>query len=206
METLFGPKLIKSISYDDQEIIGDIINLHCGGRRIDVDPTYSVGNFYKHGIPPPIHKFDINPQVNGVIKADARNLPLENSSMYTIMFDPPFVIGGATYKESQNGSCIIQKRFSQFTSFDELRDLYIPSLKEFHRILVDGGVVIFKCQDCIASSKQYWTHVDVCGWARDIGFYPKDLFILLTKNRLLDGRKQQHARKFHSYYWVFKKI
>jgi hypothetical protein len=37
------------------------------------------------------------------------------------------------------------------------------------------------------------------------GFYPKDLFILLAKNRLNDGRVQQHARKYHSYFWVFKK-
>lgn len=37
------------------------------------------------------------------------------------------------------------------------------------------------------------------------GFYPKDMFILLAKSRLNDGRKQQHARKYHSYFWVFKK-
>ena len=41
--------------------------------------------------------------------------------------------------------------------------------------------------------------------ALDIGFYPKDLFILLAKTRLNDGRKQQHARKFHSYFWIFEK-
>lgn len=37
------------------------------------------------------------------------------------------------------------------------------------------------------------------------GFYPKDLFMLLAKVRLNDGREQQHARKYHSYYWVFEK-
>ena len=41
--------------------------------------------------------------------------------------------------------------------------------------------------------------------AVEYGFYPKDLFILLEKNRLNDGRKQQHSRKYHSYFWVLKK-
>lgn len=38
------------------------------------------------------------------------------------------------------------------------------------------------------------------------GLYPKDLFILLAKNRIIgyNHAKQKHARKFHSYYWVFK--
>ena len=204
-ETLWGTKTIMSISYDDQEIIKDILYLHCNDARIDVDPTYSKGQFYRHGIPPPVHKFDIKPQAKGVIEADCRNLPLKNDSVRTIMFDPPFVIGGASYDESKKGSTIIMKRFSAFTSFDELKELYQPSINEFYRILCKGGVLIFKCQDCIASSKQYFTHVYTMSWAIEVGFYPKDLFILLAKNRLLDGRKQQHARKFHSYYWVFKK-
>ena len=43
-----------------------------------------------------------------------------------------------------------------------------------------------------------------------LGSYPsdyKDLFILLAKNRLIcvTHHKQQHDRKFHSYFWVFLK-
>jgi hypothetical protein len=46
--------------------------------------------------------------------------------------------------------------------------------------------------------------------ALEIGFYPKDLFILLTKMRLNSfgsrWHTQQHARKYHCYYWIFEKI
>lgn len=41
-----------------------------------------------------------------------------------------------------------------------------------------------------------------------LGFYPKDLFILLAKSRLVaDWQKnsQKNARKYHSYFWVFEK-
>lgn len=84
--------------------------------------------------------------------------------------------------------------------------MYGNSLKEFYRILKENGIVIFKCQDVVSGSKQYFTHVWIMYKALEIGFYPLDLFILLAKNRILDGREQQHARKFHSYFWVFKKM
>jgi hypothetical protein len=41
-----------------------------------------------------------------------------------------------------------------------------------------------------------------------IGFYPKDLFILLAKNRIVADwqlKNQKNARKFHSYFIVFQK-
>jgi hypothetical protein len=59
----------------------------------------------------------------------------------------------------------------------------------------------------VSSGKQYLSHVEIINMAREIGFYAKDLFILEAKNRLIDPRikKQQHARKFHSYFLVFEK-
>lgn len=202
---LFGKKVISSIGYNEQEMIKDILYLHSENKYIDCDPTYSVGNFYKFGLQKPKYKFDKFPQLAEVSMATSDNLPLENESIYTIMFDPPFVIGGKTYPKSKKGSCIIQKRFTQFESFDELKQMYSNSLKEFSRVLKKDGIIIFKCQDSVASAKNHFTHCWVMNEAIRFGFYPKDLFVLLARNRLNDGRKQQHARKYHSYYWVFKK-
>lgn len=137
--TLFGDKLISTIGYNEQEIIRDILYLHAKDTVIDCDPTYSIGNFYKKGIPQPKHKFDLTPQVPGVIGASSDNLPLENESIDTIMFDPPFVITGDTYGEAKKGSSIIAKRFMGFHNFDELKQMYSGSLKEFTRVLVGGA-------------------------------------------------------------------
>ena len=50
------------------------------------------------------------------------------------------------------------------------------------------------------------THCLVYNWALENGFYAKDLFILLSKQRIFNPNlKQKHARKFHSYWWVFVK-
>ena len=50
-ETVFGPKVISTVGYDEQEMIRDILYLHSNGHDIDCDPTFSTGNFYHHGIP-----------------------------------------------------------------------------------------------------------------------------------------------------------
>ena len=203
--TLFGPKVISTIGYDEQEIIRDILYLHAENRDIDCDPTYSTGNFYKHGLRAPKHKFDLTPQIPGVIGASSDNLPLDPNSIRVIMFDPPFVMTGDTYGEAKEGSSIIAKRFTGFHDFEELKKMYSESLKEFARVIIEGGIVIFKCQDCVVSAKNHFSHCWVMFEALKYGFYPKDLFILLARNRLNDRRKQQHARKYHSYFWVFKK-
>jgi hypothetical protein len=203
--TLFGKKIISSINYDEQEIIRDILYLHADGRRIDCDPTYSIGNFYKDGMLLPKYRFDKTPQVHGVIKAESFDLPIEDECCLTIMFDPPFVIGGVDHDGIKDGSNIISRRFTNFQSFNELKSMYYESLKEFYRVLQTNGIVIFKCQDVVASSKQHFSHCWVMNKAVEIGFYPKDLFILLAKQRLTDNREQQHARKYHSYFWVFQK-
>lgn len=204
-KTVFGDKVISTIGYNEQEMIRDILYLHADGSYIDCDPTYSVGNFYKEGLPKPEYIFDKEPQVDGVIKATSDNLPLENETCSVIMFDPPFVMNGEDHDWVKEGSNIISRRFSSFKSFNELKEMYSNSLIEFYRILKNDGIVIFKCQDSVSSAKQHFSHCWIMNEALEIGFYPKDLFILLSKARLTDNRKQQHARKYHSYYWVFQK-
>lgn len=203
--TLFGDKVISTIGFDEQEMIRDILYLHADNKYIDCDPCYSTGNFYKTGLPKPINIFDKYPQSPKVIEADSGSLPLNNGSCNTIMFDPPFVMSGENYNELKTGSGIISKRFTAFKDFTELKGMYSRSLLEFYRILAYGGIVIFKCQDVVVSAKNHFTHCWIMNEAINIGFYPKDLFILLAQNRINDGRKQQHARKYHSYFWVLKK-
>ena len=67
--------MIKSISYDQTEIINNILKLHVPQHFIDCDCTYSKGNFYKNtGIQEPKYKFDIEP-MEGVLYGDSRDLP-----------------------------------------------------------------------------------------------------------------------------------
>ena len=199
-------QIIKSISYNQDEIINNIISLHCKDG-IDLDPTYSKGNFYKK-IKQPKLKFDLFPQSNDVLYGDCRNLPIQSQSINTIMFDPPFLATRGPSLNLKNDSNKINKRFGVYPTEQELHRFYIDSLREFYRILNDDGIVIFKCQDKNSSQKQYFSHCFIYNIAVEIGFYPKDLFILAVKNRIVadwQAKNQKHARKFHSYFWVLKK-
>ena len=140
--------MIKSISYDQSEIIKDILRLHVKKQEIDCDATYSKGNFYnKTGIKPPAYKFDILPAYDAVECADSRALPLADDVIDCMMFDPPFLATTGKSLAEDNGSNRINKRFGVYPTEKELHRFYIDSLKEAYRVLRDDGILIFKCQD-----------------------------------------------------------
>ena len=200
--------MIKSISYDQGEILQNILDLYVPEKQIDLDCTFSRGVFYKNtGVPLPPLRFDITPCDESVRYGDARNLPLEDSSIRCMVFDPPFLATTGKSLSSEKGN-IINRRFGVYPSERELFWFYRDALKEAHRILADDGILIFKCQDKVSSGKQYMSHCYVYNEAVALGFYPKDLFVLLAKNRLVadwQRKSQKTARKFHCFFWVFEK-
>lgn len=201
--------LIKSTSYDENEILNNIIKLHCK-TNIELDATFSKGNFYKGKVKEPIWKFDLYPQVSGVVKADCRDLSnyVKDGCINTLIFDPPFLATKGKSLDINNQSNKINKRFGIYPTEKELHQFYIDSLKEFYRILKNNGILIFKCQDKVSSGNQYLSHVFIINEAEKMGFYIKDLFILLAKNRIVANwqlKNQKNARKFHCYYLVLQK-
>lgn len=196
--------LVKSTSYDQLEIIDWISALHCP-NGFDVDLTYSKGNFYKK-LKKPRFKSDIEFRKGLSFVADSAVLPVKDESMNSIMYDPPFV-GGKPASEASNKG-VIKDRFGFYESIEDLWKSYKATIVESYRILKENGIFVIKCQDTILSSKQYFSHVFITNEAIKVGFYPKDLFVLLARNVLIgwtNQKKQYHARKFHSYFLVFQK-
>ncbi len=199
--------MIKSISYNEPEIQNNILKLHSEKEYYELDPCYSKGVFYERELKEPRIKFDIKPQTECTEKADVRNLPLENNSVESIIFDPPFIIGLPNSSKDSKSSNRIFNRFGGFFSKQEQSKFYRDSLKELYRILKKDGIIAFKCQDTVCSGKQYLVHAEIINIAEDIGFYVKDLFVLLAKSRMKSGKwkVQRHARKYHCYYLVLTK-
>jgi DNA modification methylase len=200
--------MIQTIGYNETEIQENILKLFSDLDYYELDPCYSTGVFYKRGLKQPRLKFDINPQSEDTQNADVRSLPLEDESVKTIMFDPPFVIGVPNGSKDTEGSNKTFNRFSGFNTKNEQAKFYYDSLKELHRVLKQDGIIAFKCQDTVSSGKQYMVHFEIIAMAQAIGFYVKDLFILCKKHRMNSGKwnVQRHARKHHCYYLVLQKV
>ncbi len=200
-------KPVKSVYNSNQEVIQNIMKLY-NIEQFDLDCTYSKGTFWKN-LPQPKIKSDFAPVNDTVIQANSENLPFGDNSMSSIMYDPPFIISGKLYKENKEGSSIIAKRFEGYTSYDKLTKNYYNTLKELYRVCSDKGYVVVKSQDTVSGGKNYFTHNMIMNMALEIGFYPKDLFILVAKARInsFGGKwnKQEHARKHHSYFIVLQK-
>lgn len=136
-------------------------------------------------------------------------MPIESSSVNSIMFDPPFLATKGPSLQKDDESNKINKRFGVYPTEKELYQFYFDSIVEFSRILNKNGILIFKCQDKVSSGKQYMCHCDIYNMAISNGFVVEDLFVLLAKNRLVADwqlKNQKHSRKFHSYFWVFRKV
>ena len=227
-------KVIKSVNYNQHAILRDILDLHCDGGKdkIIVDPCYSIGNFYgkfkrpvkerqedgtitekieEFEIPQPTYKFDVDPQVEGCEKLDPWGpWPLEDESVDIIVFDPPFVIGPrdcASMTNGKKGSNTIGKRFSSYYPVSELLSSYYHHPQEAYRVLKGDGILIFKCQDTTTGGKELRSTFWVWLCASSLGYEVLDKFVLVSKQRLISGKvkKQQHARKYDSTFFVLKK-
>lgn len=192
----------KSFSASQSEIIRSIVSLHCP-EGIQADITFGNGGFYTSADTPEF-KFDIDPQVQGVVRANSERLPIPDNSLRSVMFDPPFI----TYvKNRRDHNCLMAKRFGGYYTYGELEDHYIHTISEVWRVLRPSGVFVFKCQDIIHNHRLFPTHVLVCNRAELEGFRVQDLFVLVADNRMPGPQKgvQRHARIHQSYFWVFKK-
>ena len=201
--------MIKTVSDNQHEILASILKL-TGLSKFDADITFGNGSFWK-AVPPPSLQFDIDQQVEGVVKACSTNLPVADNSLGSVVFDPPFL----TYVRSGrsgNGSMVMSNRYGGYWRYDELEDHYKKTITEVHRILQPKGVFVFKCQDIIHNHKMHPTHINVVNWCEGT-FRLKDMFILTAKARIpvpqtkgVAKRVQKHARIHHSYFLVLERL
>lgn len=201
--------MIRSVYYNQTEILRSLMEL-CGIEKFCADITYGNGKFYQE-ITEPDLKFDICPQLPGVIAASSSNLPIKSGALKSIVFDPPFLTYVRDARKG-NGNMVMAKRFGGYWRYDDLEMHYRETIKEAHRVLGKTGIMVFKCQDIIHNHRMHCTHVNVINWASGM-FRIKDLFVLPAKHRMpipqqsgTKKKQQKHARILHSYFLVLEKI
>jgi DNA modification methylase len=179
------------------------------------DVTYGKGVFWKK-VPSERYRLIATDIATGV---DCRRLPYRSESVDCIVLDPPYMEG--FYRKSAGekaGSGTYNSFRDHYSNGDEkaggpkwqaaVLHFYVQAGQEAHRVLKENGVLIVKCQDAVSANRQHLTHVDIVIAYQEMGFYAKDLFVLVRQNKPAVSRlkRQVHARKNHSYFLVFVKI
>ena len=141
---------------------------------------------------------------DGIVQADFRCLPYDDESFDVVVLDPPYV--------HNPGKHMTDSRYNNAEtttglSHSDIRTLYRDGMREAMRVLRHGGRILVKGKDEIESGKQCWSQTELLLDAISLGLYGKDSFVLVPSSRTAMGRwsKQLHARKVHSFLWVFEK-
>lgn len=140
----------------------------------------------------------------GGIRADFRWLPYRDSIFDGVVFDPPYgQLSSAPRRDA------VGKRYNCSSARDvyHTEHLYREGILEADRVLKSRGVLIVKCQDQINSGKQFrWSHFvyEIC--CDFLKMEDLDQFVVVQKHAPMMRHKHQiHARKNHSFFWVFRK-
>lgn len=205
--------VVSAHSANNDKVFPEILKLHVPLGATIADVTYGKGVFWK-AVPKGNYKLLATDLKTGV---DCRNLPYRDRTIDCLILDPPYMeglfrrntdhlAGNGTYKAFRSSYSNGQTTNGGPKYHDAVLDLYFKAGKESARILKKKGIMIVKCQDEVSANKQRLTHVELINEYAKIGFYCKDLFVIVRQNKPAVSRlkKQVHARKNHSYFLVFQ--
>lgn len=198
----------------NEEVFPKILDLHVRPGSVVADVTYGKGIFWKN-VPEGKYKLLPSDIKTGV---DCRELPYRDGEIDCVVLDPPYMeglfrrskdhlAGAGTYAAFRSTYSNGEETNGGPKYHDAVLDLYHKAGHEAFRVLRDFGVFIVKCQDEVSANVQRLTHVELIRAYETMGFYAKDLFVLVRRNKPAASRilRQEHARKNHSYFLIFVK-
>jgi hypothetical protein len=196
------------------DVFPQILALHVAEGSKIADVTYGNGVFWRNV---DLTKYELitSDIADGV---DCRKLPYENGSFDVLVLDPPYMEGLLRDTREHKAGIGNYSAFRKYYSNGDetnggpkwhaaVTDLYFKAGAEAYRVIRENGVLIVKCQDEVSANRQWLTHIEITNHYEKLGFYAKDLFVVVRANKTGVSRlkKQQHARKNHSYFMVFVK-
>lgn len=197
------------------EVFENIMALHVPQGATVADVTWGKGVLWQR-IPPGRYVLHASDLQTGV---DCRQLPYPDGSHDCVVLDPPYMEGlfrrSKGHLAGSGSHAAFRDHYSNGAETTggpkyhaAVLDLYFRAGREAHRVLREGGTLIVKCQDEVSANQQRLTHVEIINEFAGMGFYAKDLFVVVRQNRPVVSRliRQEHARKNHSYFIVFRKL
>jgi hypothetical protein len=199
---------------ENATVFPQILDLHVPKGAVIADVTYGLGAFWRD-VPEDDYEVKGSDLKTGV---DCRALPYSDQSLDAVVLDPPYMeglfrrrtghmAGSGSHNAFRRAYSNGQAHNGNVKYHEAVLDLYFRAAEEAYRVLKPMGVLIVKCQDEVSANLQRLTHVEIINRYAEMGLYPKDLFVVMRTNApcITRLKKQEHARKNHSYFLVFTK-
>jgi hypothetical protein len=184
---------------DNSDLILQAYNLYAKPEDTIADLTYGKGVFWrKVGLSQVTGSDIITVQERPY---DFRATPYADKQFDIAVLDPPYIhspgkhITDHRYQNAATTGGMLHK---------DIRKLYVEGMRECARIA--KRQIWVKCKDQVQSGMQRWAHCEMLADALNLGLFARDLFILMPTSQTARGRwsVQHHARKPHSYLWIFE--
>jgi hypothetical protein len=210
----------------NSKMIAEVARLYLQPGDLVADVTYGRGRFWKHTDTTSITLLcsDVGANVSTAdfaeslagLACDFRRLPYREGALDVVVLDPPYAHNPGTKISSTPVYAAANQRYrgsatvAGFYNAD-IMNMYRQGMTEAYRVLKpDGGQLWVKCKDEVEREVQRWSHIAIYQIALEIGFCARDLFVLMPSSgqQQVDrwrGHVQRHARKTHSYLWVFQR-
>ena len=195
--------VLTCVQGDNGDLMERVARVYLPDGCVVADVTYGLGVFWRKIDETQYHllKSDIVPRLPDVTAADFRFLPYEKEQIDVVILDPPYMHGGATVKPSIN-RCYLNENGSG----KSILELYREGIKEAHRVLKTGGLIMVKVGDEIESGKVQFAHINLHHQLEQMGFEVVQHFVLMRKSiPAMRETYQLHARTNHSYFLLGKK-
>lgn len=187
------------VTGDNSDLIFEVCRLYLKPEDRIADLTYGNGVFWRRVGEDQVTGSDLITVPERPY--DFRSTPYADSEFDIAVFDPPYI--------HSPGNHMTDRGYKNTTTTEgmlhrDIRRLYVDGMKECARIA--KRQIWVKCKDQVQSGMQRWAHCEMLADALNMGLFARDLFILLPTSQTSDGRwdVQHHARKPHSYLWIFE--
>jgi hypothetical protein len=199
------PKDVRTVHSNNSALISAVARLYLPDGALVADVTWGFGVFWRRFngrrrftlIGSDIRDADL-PGVR--VRTDFRQLPYTDAGVDVVVLDPPYMHCGHYINNHRYGAALTNDM-----RHPEIMELYRTGMIEALRVLRPGGTLWVKCKD-ENDHKQYWTHITLHNIGLELGLQPIDLFVLAPRPApTRRWRRQIHARKTHSYLWIFRK-
>ena len=187
------------------DLFPQILELYVKPGDKIADVTYGNGVFWKK-VDTSQYEFYPSDIQTGI---DMRKLPYGDESFDMVVIDPPYMhTPGGVKLSISKGYKVNELASTGVCNTKDIIELYKRAMIQARRVLKKRtGFMVVKCQDGIESGKQYWNHITLHNFAAlELQMYVKDLFVLVQRGTpAMRWKHQLHARKNHSYFWVFQR-